>query len=83
MKDFGALLTGNTYLECDSLYTIILVCKETVTMLSCGREMKNDQDLALSKLNKLGGETRLLSMKLSLILLLMESERSLSQEITT
>ena len=52
-------------------------------MLSCGREMKNDQDLALSKLNKPGGETRLLSMKLSLILLLMESERSLSQEITT
>ena len=45
MKDFGALLTGNTYLECDSLYTIILVCKETVTMLRCGRERTNDQDL--------------------------------------
>lgn len=42
-----------------------------------------NQDLALSKLNKLGGETRLISMKLSLTLLLMESERSLSQEITT
>ena len=41
MKDFGALLIiRNTYLECDSLYIIILVCKDSVTMLSCGREMK-------------------------------------------
>lgn len=48
-----------------------------------GEEGKMNQDLALSKLNKLGGETRLISMKLSLTLLLMESERSLSQEITT
>ena len=31
---------GNTYLECESLYIIILVCKDSVTMLSCVREMK-------------------------------------------
>lgn len=40
-------------------------------------------DLALHKLNKVVGEPRLTSMKLSLIVLLMQSENSLSREITT
>lgn len=42
-----------------------------------------NQDLALSKLNKLRGETRLISMKLSLTLLLMEVSVLFPKEITT
>lgn len=32
---------GNKYLEYDSLYTIILVSKWSISVLSSGREMRN------------------------------------------